>query len=258
MGKGFRAAWLGVAAAMIASPVLGACGLADGLQAQDRRAVANQSFAFVGRVLTIIASDVTVRVDPGATSSVSVKSTLTGKAVDTGNSTKEFKNGTLRLGIRCSGVSVSCAGRYDVRVPPGVALVVRGNGADVHVKGTKAGVNASLHDGNLRLESLSGRLVLANDGGSITSTQTFSSAVSAVSTNGSVRLSFAAHPTGVTASSDTGGLDIAVPAGKETYHVETVSRTGGVKSTVPNTAKAPRSLTVKSADGSIRIHRTGS
>lgn len=239
---------------------LGLSGCGD-VGLSDRVSRADTRFPVSGAALAIEATNAAVRIDPGAAGVITVQRSLIGKAASAGNATWEWDGSTLRLGIRCDGISVNCSGRYDVRVPPNIAVAVNSDGAAVHAVGLRNGLRASAHDANVRLENVSGRLLLSSSGGSITSTGTRSDRVSAVGTDGSVRLSFAAATRGVRVTTRGGGIDIAVPSDRNTYRVDLNSRGGGRRSTVPNDTASWREISARdlgrSVDGSIRVHRVG-
>lgn len=232
-----------VLAAAVAALALTACGSA-GSTAHYQRA-----FSFGGTYLVIDDSSSDLQVMPGEGSGISVRPSLTGTAAKPGHSSWTLNGDTLQLTIDCSGLVFTCGSRFEVRVPPRVAVVVNsGSGTDT-VAGLSGPVTINGASGEVHVKGVSGPLQVSTSSGSITATAIGSRTVRATSNQGSADISFTAAPRSVTVRCSTGKATVKVPAGGHRYHVLVSSGTGNAVSQVPDDRQSGSVVQVSSGNG---------
>jgi hypothetical protein len=137
-------------------------------------------------------------------------------------------DGVLRLRVSSGVVS------YEVDVPRGAAVHVRGGSASATVIGLTGAVD--LHAG---AGSLEGRALGACD-------------LHAETSAGSIRLSFDLQPAEVEVATAAGSVDLALPSG--TYDVDAATDVGESEVDVANRPGARCRVRARSSAGSVRIH----
>jgi hypothetical protein len=135
--------------------------------------------------------------------------------------------GVLRLRVT-SGIV-----RYEVDVPRGAAVVVRGDTASATVIGVAGFVELQAEAGSIEGRALGG------------------SAVRATTAAGSIRLSFDRPPDLVDARTDQGSVDLALPVGS--YDVDVSCSRGQGRIGVPTTPGARCHVRAHSSAGPVRI-----
>jgi hypothetical protein len=137
-------------------------------------------------------------------------------------------NGVLHLEVRSGIVS------YEVDVPRGAAVHVRGESASATVIGLIGSVELRAGAG-----SLEGRALGACD-------------VHAVTSEGSIRLSFDTPPADVEVATADGSVDLTLPPGP--YDVDAKTARGVTRVDVPTAPGARCRVRAHSSAGSVRIH----
>lgn len=139
-----------------------------------------------------------LQVVPGNGPGIEAQRWLSGTAARLGHSSWTLTGGTLRLSIDCSGLVFSCGSRFEVAVPPGVAVTVNsGSGTDT-VSGLSGPVTVNGNQGDVHVSGVSGPLRVSTGSGSITATAIRSSAVQMTTDQGRADVSFVAAPQSVT------------------------------------------------------------
>lgn len=141
--------------------------------------------------------------------------------------TEHVEDGVLQLEAR-SGVV-----QYEIDVPAGASVQVRGRGASATIIGLT---------GAVRLQAV---------GGSIEGRALGTSAVSALTDGGSIRLSFDSPPGDVDAASTAGSVFLTLPGGP--YDIDAGADGGDTRVAVPTTPGARCRVRVRSSAGSVRI-----
>ena len=234
-------------AATTASVALAACA-SSGSTTHDQRA-----FSFGGTHLIIDDSSSDLQVVPGSGPAIEVQRWLRGTAAKPGHSSWTLSGGTLQLGIDCSGLVFSCGSRFEVAVPPGVAVTVNsGSGTDT-VSGLPGPVTVNGNQGGVHVSGVSGPLRVSTGSGSITATAIRSSAVRMTANQGSADISFAAAPRSVTVRCPVGNATVRVPTAGHRYHVLVSSGTGSASSKVPDDRQAGSVVQVSSGNGDATL-----
>jgi len=231
-----------VLAAAGASLALAACA-SSGSTTHDQRA-----FSFGGTHLIIDDSSSDLQVVPGNGPGIEVQRWLSGTAARPGHSSWTLSGDTLQLSIDCSGLVFSCGSRFEVAVPPGMAVTVNsGSGTDT-VSGLSAPVTVNGNQGDVHVTGVSGPLQVSTGSGSITATAIRSSAVQITTNQGSADISFTAPPRSVTVKCSTGNATVRVPAARHRYHVLVSSGTGNASSKVPDDRQSGSVVQVSSGN----------
>ncbi|TDD56415.1 hypothetical protein E1286_01920 [Nonomuraea terrae] len=158
---------------------------------------------------------------------------------DKPEATHETQGDTLVLGFSCPGGWLgggSCDVGYEVEIPKGLR------------------VTAVSDSGNVTLRDLSGDVDVTSDSGSIEAGGLASRQVVMESDSGAITLAFTAQPDKVETSADSGSTEVRVPGGP--YNITTTTDSGRKEIGTPHDASAPRSLTLSSDSGAIKV--TGS
>jgi Toastrack DUF4097 len=236
-----------VLAATAASLALAACA-SSGSTAHDQRA-----FSFGGTRLVIDDSSSDLQVVPGNGPGIEVQRWLSGTAAKQGHASWTLTGGTLRLSIDCSGLVLSCGSRFEVAVPPGVAITVNsGSGSDT-VSGLPGPVTINGNQGDVHVSGVSGPLRVSTGSGGITATAIRSSAVQMTTNQGSADISFVAAPQSVTVRCSVGNATVRVPTAGHGYHVLVSSDAGGASSKVPDDRQAGSVVQVSSGNGDATV-----
>ena len=160
----------------------------------------------------------------------------------------------LRISSSCPfQVGIGCTGKVHLVVPAGVQ--VRADTRDGHLtlRDLTGTVTASTSDGGIDADDLTGRLALTTRDGSVDARGLRSTSVSAQSSDGDVRLSFATAPSAVTGRSRDGSLVVLVPPDGTAYDVSTAVRDGSRKVSVPTDPQSAHRITLTASDGSVVV-----
>lgn len=227
-------------AAAAASLALSACA-SSASSAHDQRA-----FSLGSTRLVIDDTSSDLQLVPGTGPGIEVQRWLSGTAAQPGHSSWTLHGDTLQLGIDCSGLVFSCGSRFEVAVPPGMAVTVNSGSNTDTVSGLSAPVTVSGNQGSVNVTGVSGPLQVSTGSGSVTATAIRSSAVRITTNQGSADVSFAGAPRSVTVRCSIGNATVRVPTAGYRYHVLVASGTGGASSKVPDDARAGRIVQVSS------------
>ncbi|MFI6596270.1 hypothetical protein ACIBHX_08480 [Nonomuraea sp. NPDC050536] len=234
---------------VVAAIMLTGCGVE--LDAKEVHSA--QSFPFTGGTLTVKTTLGGLRVEPGAAGSVQVDRWLRRKAAQEGNATWSLKDGTLRLGASCRIVFGDCGGRYHVKVPPGVKLVIDGDDDGVIVNGLTQDTTVS-SSGRIRVYDTSGALRLNGRDDGISGERIKSTDVKVRNSGGGIDLTFAVAPTRLDLMADDGNVTATVPDGQ--YAVTVKSDDGRARSQIKDAgSSAGRTIIARSGAGEVRINR---
>lgn len=208
-----------------------------------------RTFPHSGGTLTITSTLGGLKIMPGAGGEVRVERWLRGKAAGDGRSSWTLENGTLRLDANCQMTFGDCGGRYHIRVPPGIRLVIDAGDDGVTLDKITHDADVSA-EGPIRLYGTTGKLRLAGGDSMIAGNRLRSADVKALTRSGTINLSFAAPPARLDARSAEGRVTVDVP--KDEYAITAESREGRERSELKDT-KSPRTIVARSTSGDVRI-----
>src|SRR5260370_32893188 len=153
-----------VLAAAAASLALAACA-SSGSTTHDQRA-----FSSGGTHLIIDDSSSDLQVVPGNGPGIEAQRWLSGTAAKPGHSSWTLHGDTLQLSIDCSGLVFSCGSRFEVAVPPGMAVTVNSGSNTDTISGLSAPVTVNGNQGDVNVTGVSGPLQVSTGPGAGTAT----------------------------------------------------------------------------------------
>jgi hypothetical protein len=262
-----------VALAGVAVTVSG-CGISVSNKAHHE----DRSYDVSGQIATVKVKADSDRIEVIGTDStkITVQERLTYSKGERPTPRHTTENGTLSLRYKCPGgitigIGPTCAVSYRVTVPRGTNVQVTGDGDKVRVAGVAGSVDAHTDSGTIDLVDLrSPRLTARTDSGTIrvagqaltTSLQTDSgtitaenlkvSSLTARSDSGSIRATCTEPPDQVTAVTDSGAVQLALP-GDRKYAVDTHTDAGAETIDVDRDSTSPLQVKVTTDSGGIRI-----
>ena len=157
-----------------------------------------------------------------------------------------WRKPTVHTGVRGATLTVSgscpdtgpvnrCKADIDLAIPFDADVVVQGDSGDISA------------------ERLAGHLELITDSGDVEGRELNPTVVRATTDAGNVDLGFATQPVSVTANSDSGDVDVTVPAGGE-YRVEATTDAGDVEvQGILRNDHASRSITATADAGDVTV-----
>jgi hypothetical protein len=226
---------------------------ACGIELDAKPEYSARTFAHSGE-LTIEAGMGELRLVQGRPSEVVVKRWLRGKAAS--ESSWTLTGGTLKLHANCTVVFGDCGARYEVAVPPGASLKVKGGDDSVSVTRLSQPVTVTTTGGDIWLTGTTGALRLVTREGRIGAARTVSPDVRARSDDGDIRLAFSTAPTKVDVRSNTGHVVTTVP--DAVYAVTVESKNGAERSAFTDAGpRNGRTIIARSVDGDVRVSKVG-
>ncbi|MEV5445306.1 DUF4097 family beta strand repeat-containing protein [Streptomyces sp. NPDC052644] len=227
------------------------CGGVDAAGAPEERKV----FAFRGDALTVDSGDGDVVLVPADVSGVEVTRQVDGWVMlgSGPDAAWRMDGGTLTLRVACDAVVQNCDARYQVKVPRGVAVTVRGDSGTVSSDGFAAPLTVRTDNGDVTVRGARGPLDLGTDNGVLRVDGATSRTVSARSDNGDIRLALGGAPTRVAAHSSNGGVVVELPAAAAPYAVTAGTDNGKVTTNAPHDAKSSRAVTAYSENGDVTV-----
>lgn len=168
--------------------------------------------------------------------------------------TEEWRGNTLVITGHCFGQR-NCSTDYVIRLPAGTPVKVSSDGGSLTTDGLDASQQLSTNGGDITVNSAKGALTLRTDGGNIRGTTLSSTQTTADTAGGEITLSYSGAPDKVTANTDGGNIDVAVPKPSEGGYRVDASTSGGNRTVdVPSDSGASRSVTVHAEGGNVRVH----
>ncbi|MEU7134103.1 DUF4097 family beta strand repeat-containing protein [Streptomyces sp. NPDC046261] len=241
--------------ALIAGSLLTGCGTANA----DDATPESRTFSLGGRELTVDTDNSAVELVPGDGDGKQVKVTrwFDGWALggSTGVTWAMEDGGTLKLRVKCKGVTVGCEAKHRIEVPRGVDVTVRDGDGTITARGFESRLKVTSGNGAIEVRDTKGPLELKSSNGQITAEGVGSRKVSATTSNGEIRLGLTAAPDTVTTRTNNGSTRITVP--RAPYKVTAGSGNGSVHVDVPRDDAAPHAVSAHSGNGSIDVRTSG-
>ncbi|MFI9624538.1 DUF4097 family beta strand repeat-containing protein [Streptomyces sp. NPDC052042] len=218
----------------------------------------HRSFALdsgAGKTLTIDSSNTTLELVPADVRKVEVTRQIDGWVfAGTGPDPQwRMRDGTLTLRVKCKALISDCASRHQVKVPRGMAVVVKGRNGRVTASGFDTPLTLRNTNGEVTVRESSGPLELESNNGAVDAEGVSASSVSARSDNGGIRLAFTSVPDLVKTQSHNGSITIGLPSGSEKYAVSATAHNGGTSVDVPRGEDSPHVVEARSNNGRITV-----
>jgi hypothetical protein len=150
-------------------------------------------------------------------------------------------------------VGLGCSGRIRLVVPNDAEVRAHGSDGSLTLRELDGLVDVSTSDASVNASRLTGPLTLRTSDGSVEATGLRSQQVDAVTSDGSVRLTFVVPPPGVTARTSDGSILVVVPADGTAYDVSATTSDGGRDVSVPTDPDSSHRMELTTSDGSIRV-----
>ncbi|WP_405688168.1 DUF4097 family beta strand repeat-containing protein [Streptomyces sp. NBC_00057] len=237
--------------ALILGLALTGCGSTDPGDAPAE----HKSFALSGKTLTIYSGHTSVELVPADVRKVEVTRHVDGWVV-LGNGpdpTWKMQDNTLTLRVKCRAVISDCASQHQVKVPRGVAVVVKGDNGKVAASGFDTPLTLHADNGKVTVRDSSGPLKLGSGNGGIVTEGISAKSVSARSDNGRIRLGFISVPDLVDTESDNGRITIDLPGGSVRYAVDAVAHNGRVSVDAPRSDDSSHVVKARSGNGQVTV-----
>lgn len=230
----------------------GSLSLLAALVLQER----TESRSFEGPVTRVQASvdtgDIVIRSDPAADgATVVVRSS---SVLRTPRHDENLSAGVLRVNGSCDGsrLAGTCWVDIEVVVPPGTLVDAVTETGDVRVSGTAA-VNAASDTGDVRVTGTSGPVTLTTDTGDLDADGLRGGRLSARTDTGDIELRFTAAPDQVDAVTQTGDVDVRVPADGPGYQVNADTQVGDESVEVRVDPDSPRVVRLGTQTGDVHL-----
>ncbi|MEU4212718.1 DUF4097 family beta strand repeat-containing protein [Streptomyces sp. NPDC026206] len=241
-------------AALLASAALSGCGTTDA----DSAAPEEKTFSVSGHELVVDSDNSAIELLPASGGGKDMKVTRRFDGWALGGSAGvswEMTDGkTLKLRMRCKGITVGCEAKHRIEVPRGVAVTVKDRNGAIEARGFETALKVDADNGAVDVRDSSGPLELSTSNGQITAEGIRSRKVSATTSNGAIRIAAQQVPDRIETRSDNGATRITVP--RAGYKVVTGSGNGRTKVDVPRDDASGHTVTARSGNGAIDI-RTG-
>ncbi len=175
---------------------------------------------------------------------------------------------TLRLDARCPSIDwflfgPICDIQYIVQVPAGVDVSAATDAGDMFVRDLDGDVELTSDAGDMDLSDLSGDLVAYTDAGNIQALGLTSAAVDVTSDAGDLDLDFQQPPDVVSAQTDAGDIEIALPdeldpdGDQVSYVVDVFTDAGDTVVDVAYDSQSSRTITALTDAGDVLIRYRG-
>ncbi|MFC0599908.1 DUF4097 family beta strand repeat-containing protein [Streptomyces palmae] len=167
------------------------------------------------------------------------------------HTTHTTADGTLTLTYDCH----DCGVDYDVRVPTGTTVSVTTDTGDVSLTGVSGSATARTDTGDVSLTAMGGPVTAGSNTGDVSGIRLKAARARLSTQTGGVRATFSNAPSAVHATSQTGGVRIAVPPGAP-YAVRAEAQTGKVDVRIEQDDNSPHTITAKTQTGDVTVERT--
>lgn len=169
---------------------------------------------------------------------------------------RSWDHDTLKLTVVCPSrgalVGMGCQAEVRLRVPVGTAVHSLASTGDTTVTGLSGRLDLRSYSGTTTLRDVSGPVTVSSTSGPIQGDRLRSAQIRAQSLSGPVSLTFADPPSGVTASSSFGPVDVGVPRGA---HYRVAEHSNGPTSLDDglDDPTATRTITADSRQGPVDV-----
>jgi DUF4097 and DUF4098 domain-containing protein YvlB len=212
-----------------------------------------ESYPVQGDTLLVKGGSAEIEIRPGDGSQVKVERQFERNVF--GHEPKEkYNEGKLELkDSGCGFLSFGCKTSYVLTVPKDVKLTVESSSGDVTLSGMPDGATLKTSSGDIELHDTGGPLWLESSSGDLQADGLTATEVTTKSSSGSVDLNFAVAPTAVNAEASSGDVSIQIPAGSESYKVETDTSSGDQTTEVKTDPTSTRTIKADTSSGDVTV-----
>ncbi|MFD8997297.1 DUF4097 family beta strand repeat-containing protein [Streptomyces abikoensis] len=240
--------------ALVAAVSLTGCGTANAEDATPE----TRTFSISGKQLTVDSDNSAIELVPVAKDGKDIKVTRWFDGWTLGGSAGvswEMRGDTLKLRLKCSGISVGCEAKHRIEVPRGVSVKVDDANGEIKAGGFETPLTLKSDNGRIDVRDSNGALELETSNGEIIAENVGAPRIKAGSSNGRIAISASKAPESIDARTDNGEIRVALP--RTGYKVDARSDSGGVKVGVPRDDASGRSVRAHSSNGAVDIRATG-
>lgn len=222
--------------------------------ASPRTVHQQKDFRLAGsRIVIDAAGSADLRLVPGGTRRIRAQRWLSGTAARPGHASWTMSGDTLRLSVDCTGLVFHCGARFQVAVPPGIAVVVHSSAGGDTVSGLADSVVIDGGSGTVRLRGTAGQLRVSTGAGDVTGSAIRSPVVRVTSGQGDADLGFATAPRLAELRCGAGSATVRVPVSGHQYRVSVTSGTGTARRRVPDDPGSRSLVQVTSGQGDAAV-----
>ncbi|MFI2072444.1 MULTISPECIES: DUF4097 family beta strand repeat-containing protein [Streptomyces] len=240
---------------LVAAVALTGCGTADA----DEATPEHKAFALAGRELTVDTDNSAIELVPASGNGKDVQVTrwFDGWSVggETGVSWEMEGGDTLKLRMKCRGLSVDCEAKHKIEVPRGVAVTVKGGNGEIKARGFETALTVRTSNGAVDVRDAKGAVELRTSNGAITAEGLRASKVKASTSNGQVRIGLDRVPDEVRTTASNGATRITLP--RAPYKVDAKAGNGSVSVDVPRDDASRHEVIAHSGNGAIEVRTAG-
>jgi hypothetical protein len=173
---------------------------------------------------------------------------------------QSFRDGELTLAGTCGFLGTigptGCSTDFELRVPRGTRVDLRGSSGDVTARGLAADAYLGTSSGDLTAIDVTGPLRIGVSSGDVTVEGYAGDDVTAHASSGDVVVRTRSAPARIEAVASSGDVTVAVP-GDVTYDVETDTSSGDQSVDVDQSRDATHRIDARASSGDVRVVRLG-
>ncbi|GAA4921323.1 DUF4097 family beta strand repeat-containing protein [Streptomyces coeruleoprunus] len=220
----------------------------------DAAPVEKKAFPVSGQSLTIDSDNSDIVLVPADVRDVEVSRQVDGWVIigEGPETVWKMEGGTLTLRVKCEGLVGNCDARHEIKVPRGLAVTVKDDNGNITADGFTQALKVTTDNGDVSVRNARGPLDLVTDNGTIRVEGASSTAVTARSDNGDIRLALTGAPNRLESFSDNGAVTVEVPGGVS-YAVDARTDNGGLDVGVRTDRNSPRTLKAHSENGDVTV-----
>ncbi|MFF4155819.1 DUF4097 domain-containing protein [Streptomyces sp. NPDC001678] len=240
--------------ALVAATVLTGCGTANA----DDATPEDRTFSISGKQLTVDSDNSVIELVPVAKDGKDIKVTRWFDGWTLGGSAGvswEMRGDTLKLRLKCSGISVGCESKHRIEVPRGVSVKVDDSNGEIKARDFKTPLTLSSDNGRIDVRDSNGALELKTSNGEINADGVGAPRVTATSSNGRIAISATKAPESIDVETGNGEIRVTLP--RTGYKVDARSDSGNAKVGVPRDDASGHSVRAHSSNGIVDIRPAG-
>lgn len=162
-----------------------------------------------------------------------------------------WRGQTLTVGRQCPDSGDACSIDYVIHVPAGVSALVQMSAGDLKITGVSGALDLKASSGDIEINEPKGAVKAESNSGDIKVNDARSSAMTAQTTSGDIKLYFSTAPATVLATVTSGDIEISVP--DVDFDIKADVTSGDLNINARNNSTSARTITAKATSGDISI-----